>query len=179
MFISNSVIEIRGSLVHIPYGDEDVEWRQYIRDLEGAEALFQELDIDLTAEQLEETITAYDAFVMSEGETELEVDKQSYRNLIGEVEQDEEGNYLPETHSIGELRIRFMAPSPHHTMGGIAIDEGRRALNEAGYSIPGLYAAGEVSGGIHGGNRLGGNALTEIFVSDRTAANSIVEDHEN
>lgn len=40
----------------------------------------------------------------------------------------------------------------------------------AGNPIPGLYAAGEVTGGIHGGNRLGGNALTEILVSGRIAA---------
>ena len=42
--------------------------------------------------------------------------------------------------------------------------------------IPGLYAAGEVTGGIHGGNRLGGNAIVEIFVSGRTAANTIAEE---
>ena len=42
-----------------------------------------------------------------------------------------------------------------------------------GNAIPGLYAAGEVTGGIHGGNRLGGNAIVEIFVSGRTAANTI------
>jgi len=39
--------------------------------------------------------------------------------------------------------------------------------------ISGLYAAGEVTGGIHGGNRLGGNAIVEIFISGRTAANTI------
>ena len=49
-------------------------------------------------------------------------------------------------------------------------------LNTSGEIIPGLYAAGEVTGGIHGGNRLGGNAIVEIFVSGRTAANAIDED---
>nr|MCR4627639.1 FAD-binding protein [Treponema sp.] len=43
--------------------------------------------------------------------------------------------------------------------------------------IKGLYAAGEVTGGFHGGNRLGGNAIVEIFVSGRTAANAIHADN--
>ncbi|MBO4508045.1 MAG: FAD-binding protein, partial [Spirochaetaceae bacterium] len=43
--------------------------------------------------------------------------------------------------------------------------------------IKGLYAAGEVTGGIHGGNRLGGNAIVEIFVSGRTAAKAIKADN--
>ena len=76
------------------------------------------------------------------------------------------------------LRIRIMAPSTHHTMGGLTIDTDRHVLNADGSIIEGLYAAGEVTGGIHGGNRLGGNAIVEIFVSGRTAANSIAADHQ-
>ena len=66
----------------------------------------------------------------------------------------------------------------HHTMGGIRIDDEARVLDKDGEMIPGLYAAGEVTGGVHGGNRLGGNAITEIFVSGRTAANSLNEDNQ-
>ena len=58
-------------------------------------------------------------------------------------------------------------------MGGIVVDTQRHVLDAEGNIIPGLYAAGEVTGGIHGGNRLGGNAIVEIFVSGRTAANTI------
>lgn len=61
-------------------------------------------------------------------------------------------------------------------MGGLAVDIDRRVLDKKGTVIPGLYAAGEVTGGIHGGNRLGGNAIVEIFVSGRTAANAIKND---
>jgi fumarate reductase flavoprotein subunit len=50
-------------------------------------------------------------------------------------------------------------------------------LNADGEIIPGLYAAGEVTGGIHGGNRLGGNAIVEIFVSGRTAAKAVSADN--
>ena len=70
-----------------------------------------------------------------------------------------------------------MAPSTHHTMGGVKVDTERHVLNTEGEIIPGLYAAGEVTGGIHGGNRLGGNAIVEIFVSGRTAANTITEEN--
>ena len=60
-------------------------------------------------------------------------------------------------------------PSVHHTMGGIRINTSAEALNEAGEAIPGLYAAGEVTGGIHAGNRLGGNAIADCMVYGRIA----------
>ena len=74
------------------------------------------------------------------------------------------------------LTIRTLAPATHHTMGGLVVDEKRHVLDASGKPIPGLYAAGEVTGGIHGGNRLGGNALTEILVSGRIAATSVTQD---
>ncbi len=60
-------------------------------------------------------------------------------------------------------------PAVHHTMGGLKIDEEARVLDKNGKAIEGLYAAGEVTGGIHGGNRLGGNALADIFTFGRIA----------
>lgn len=85
---------------------------------------------------------------------------------------DDEGNYLPDTYKLDMIRVRFLAPSTHHTMGGLRVDTDRRVLNENGEAIKGLYAAGEVTGGFHSGNRLGGNAITEIIVSGRIAGNS-------
>ncbi len=60
-------------------------------------------------------------------------------------------------------------PSVHHTMGGLTINTEAQVLNEAGEAIQGLYAAGEVTGGIHGGNRVGGNAIADIMVFGRIA----------
>lgn len=60
-------------------------------------------------------------------------------------------------------------PSIHHTMGGLQINEKAEVINIEGNIIPGLYAAGEVTGGIHAGNRLGGNAIADIFVFGRIA----------
>ena len=60
-------------------------------------------------------------------------------------------------------------PSVHHTMGGVAINVNAEVLDEAGNAIPGLYAAGEVTGGIHAGNRLGGNAIADCMVFGKIA----------
>jgi len=50
-------------------------------------------------------------------------------------------------------------------------------LNEQGQIIPGLYAAGEVAGGLHAGNRLGGNSLTDIFTFGRIAGQTAVKEN--
>ena len=63
-------------------------------------------------------------------------------------------------------------PTVHRTMGGARIDTSCRVYNENGEIIKGLYAAGEVTGGIHGTNRLGGNALTDTVVFGRIAGES-------
>lgn len=61
------------------------------------------------------------------------------------------------------------APAIHHTMGGVQINTSCEVLNEEGNVIPGLFAAGEITGGVHGANRLGGNAVTDIVVFGRIA----------
>ncbi|HBC68740.1 MAG TPA: flavocytochrome c [Sutterella sp.] len=60
-------------------------------------------------------------------------------------------------------------PTVHHTMGGLEINVNAQVLDTKGKVIPGLYAAGETTGGIHGENRLGGNAICDIMVYGRTA----------
>ena len=63
-------------------------------------------------------------------------------------------------------------PTVHHTMGGIQINTSAQVLDKDGKIIPGLYAAGETTGGIHGSNRLGGNALADMTVFGRIAGES-------
>ena len=60
-------------------------------------------------------------------------------------------------------------PTVHYTMGGIQIDTDAHVLDADGSIIPGLYAAGEVASGIHGNNRLGGNAYPDIITFGRIA----------
>ena len=57
----------------------------------------------------------------------------------------------------------------HHTMGGLKINTNTEVLNENGEIIPGLFAAGEVTGGVHGANRLGGTAVSDFVVFGRIA----------
>ena len=66
------------------------------------------------------------------------------------------------------------APSIHHTMGGLQISTNAQVLDKNGKPIPGLYAAGGVTGGIHGSNRLGGNATADVLTFGRIAAKSAV-----
>lgn len=71
--------------------------------------------------------------------------------------------------SKGPYWILKATPSVHHTMGGLVVDTRTRVLDEQGKVIPGLFAAGEVTGLTHGTNRLGGNAYTDIIVFGRIA----------
>ena len=63
----------------------------------------------------------------------------------------------------------------HHTMGGLRINEKTQVLDKNGNVIPGLYAAGEITGGIHGGNRLGRNALTDLLVFGHIAGQEVAK----
>ncbi len=60
-------------------------------------------------------------------------------------------------------------PAVHHTMGGVEVDVECHVLNTAGEILPGLYAAGEVTGGIHGTNRVGANAIPDALANGRVA----------
>lgn len=68
-----------------------------------------------------------------------------------------------------------IAPGIHHTMGGVKINTSAEVLDTNGNAIPGLFAAGEVTGGVHGGNRLGGNAVADIVIFGRIAAQSAID----
>ena len=146
---------------------DNVEGRTYYCTLEEAAAL---LGID--AAVIEKTVTEYDAYVMGTTDVPPTPAKNGYTATIGTCDKDENGKYLPETYRIDTLKVRFMRPSTHHTMGGLKVDTDRHVLRADGSVIEGLYAAGEVTGGVFAGNRLGGNAITEILVSGKIAGES-------
>lgn len=62
-----------------------------------------------------------------------------------------------------------VTPGIHHTMGGLKINTDTEVLDSSDAALPGLYAAGEVTGGVHGANRLGGNAVTDFTVFGKIA----------
>lgn len=105
----------------------------------------------------------------------LEATIKSYNECVDNGKDEEFGK------NVFDMKIQtapFYAcpsrPSVHHTMGGLEINELAQVLDQSGNIIPGLFAAGEVTGGIHGGNRLGGNAIADCFVFGRIAGQSAV-----
>lgn len=67
-----------------------------------------------------------------------------------------------------------VTPAVHFTMGGVVINEKSEVLDASGEKIEGVWAAGEVAGGVHGGNRLGGSSLLECYVFGRIAGSEVV-----
>ena len=110
------------------------------------------------AENLKATIAEYNRYCVG-GDLEGQAD-QFGRTLFGQPIDN------------GPFYAGARVPTVHHTMGGVRIDTLCRVYNENGEIIDGLYAAGEVTGGIHGTNRLGGNALTDTIVFGRIAGES-------
>lgn len=68
-----------------------------------------------------------------------------------------------------------IGPAIHHTMGGLKIDTKAEVISTSGQVIPGVFAAGEVTGGVHGGNRLGGNAVADITIFGKISADTALE----
>ena len=114
----------------------------------------------INAKELEKTIDAWNDHV--ENGTEVEPVKRGAQVVIKE----------------GPFYIEKAAPATHHTMGGVVINPEAEVISVDGEVIPHFFAAGEVTGGIHGTNRLGGNAITDCVVFGRIAGNNVVEDAE-
>ena len=154
----------------VELGDYDVEGRVYfISSPDELQELLDQYGMKADPNTIYANIEAYDQSILANEQPSDGVAKHQSTVTVGTVKED--GSYSLD----GEkLRVRIMAPSTHHTMGGVVVDTERHVLDTTGNPIPGLYAAGEVTGGIHGGNRLGGNAIVEIFVSGRNAANTVL-----
>ena len=74
----------------------------------------------------------------------------------------------------GKFLYAQVTPTVHYTMGGLAVNHDGRILRKGSAEpIPGLFAAGEVTGGVHGKNRLGGNSLLECIVFGRRAGRAV------
>ncbi|SQB35100.1 flavocytochrome c [Clostridium cochlearium] len=106
---------------------------------------------DIDAKELKATVERYNGYVKAGKDEEF-----NKRSMPFPIEK-------------GPFYILKAAPAVHHTMGGVKINTNAQVLNKEGKVIEGLYAAGEVTGGIHGTNRLGSNALADITVFGRIA----------
>lgn len=149
----------------------DAEDCQYTVKVSELPRLFKKLNLKTDVNAVINTIRKFDKAIMT-GKQPNDVQRRYAVATIGYCKKRTDGTYDASTYNLEDTKVifRILAPATHHTMGGLCIDTSRRVLDTKGKPIPGLYAAGEVTGGIHGGNRLGGNALTEILVSGRIAA---------
>ena len=93
-------------------------------------------------------------------------------NLNEDNKEDEFGKKVfPMKYDLNEeIYAGIITPSIHYTMGGVKINEKAEIINNDNHIIKGLFGAGEVTGGLHGGNRLGGNSLCECAVYGRKSA---------
>lgn len=106
----------------------------------------------VSREALAETVANWNSYVAQKNDPEFGSHFEWFRDL-----------------SVGPWYVSQIAPGIHHTMGGLKINTSTEVLNEAGEAIPGLFACGEVTGGVHGGNRVGGNAILDCLVFGYTA----------
>lgn len=133
-------------------------WGDVIDDLVATKSIYRADTLEELAEQIG---VPADVLV-------AEIEK--YNTFIDNQKDPEFGktNFGPKI-EVAPFYATPRSPSLHHTMGGLQINDEAQVLDKNGAVIPGFYAAGEVTGGIHAGNRLGGNALTDILVFGRIA----------
>ena len=102
---------------------------------------------------------------------------EDFNKCVDSEKQDEFGRTLYSTKfTKGPYVATTREVSIHHTMGGLKINDHGEVLDTNGNVIKGLYAAGEVTGGIHGANRIGGNAVVDICVFGNIAGNEVSND---
>ena len=126
---------------------------------EGATLLELSRMIAVDAVALEYTIDEYNKAVLAKKDTEFGRNTESMERTIS----------TPPFYAIE------IEPAIHHTMGGLKINTKAQVLNKLNLPIPGLFAAGEVTGGVHGAQRLGGNAVADICIFGKIAADSALE----
>lgn len=127
----------------------------YIWKADTLEELADMIDIDPAA--LVETVNTYNSYV--ENGVDLDFHKASMTQTI------DQGPFYATPHK----------PNIHHTMGGVQINTNTQVIDTEGNVISGLYAAGEVCGGIHAGNRLGGNAVADALTYGRIAGENAAQ----
>ena len=163
--VSASIIEQEGSYAYLVFD-------QQLRDELSAVEKYIENGIVTQADSLEELASAIgmDPATLSDTVTR-------WNAAVASQNDEEFGRNTGMEHdiSVGPFYAIKIAPGVHHTMGGLEINTEAEVISTEGKAIPGLFAAGEVAGGIHGGNRIGGTAITDIVVYGRVAGMSASE----
>ncbi|MCR5289465.1 MAG: flavocytochrome c [Treponema sp.] len=164
--MSNAILKQTGKTAYLVF-DQSV--RESLKAIEGyvKQGLLTQADtpaalakaLGIPEDALEKTVSDYNGYQIAGKDPEFgRNNKQMPRGLV------KAPYYAVE-----------IGPAVHHTMGGIKINTKAEVQNTSGSSIPGLFAAGEVTGGVHGANRLGGNAVADICIYGKIAADSALE----
>ncbi|MCY6484750.1 flavocytochrome c [Clostridium aestuarii] len=113
--------------------------------------------IGVDAAELEKTVNTYNSYVQAK-------EDKDFKRSNMKTQLNKASFYAVE-----------VGPAVHHTMGGLKINTEAQVITNAGEVVQGLFAAGEVTGGVHGANRLGGNAVADITTFGRIAGKNAVE----
>ncbi|KAH6681117.1 flavocytochrome c [Plectosphaerella plurivora] len=113
-------------------------------------------EIGCTPDHLQKTFTTYNA--IADGKQKDPWGKKFFHNLPLDIDDD--------------FHVALMEPVLHFTMGGIEINDKAQVLNKEGKPFDGLFACGELAGGVHGANRLGGSSLLGCVVYGRVAGDT-------
>ena len=169
--ISNAILDQPEGFAYLVWGQE-VETVGNMTQLHTQEfSQWQKDDLLYVADSIEDAAGHYGIDPAA-----LRATVDAYNASIADgVDEDFNRGGTLRTLSEGPFYIQKVVPSAHHTMGGLTINTDAQVLDTEGNPIEGLYAAGEVTGGIHGTNRLGGNAITDLVVFGRIAARSAVK----
>lgn len=124
------------------------EKQGFVTKADSVEVLAKELKMD--EKTLQETVDTWNKAVADKKDTEFKRETGMDNGLDGK-----------------EFYAIKIAPGIHYTMGGVKINTKTEVLDKDGKAIPGLFAAGEVTGGLHGENRIGGNSVGDIIVFGR------------
>ena len=155
--VSKAILEQKGASAFLIFNQDIRENLKaadgYVKKGFAVEGTLEEIatKIGVDAKTLKATLDKYNEAVRTQ--KDLEFNKTKFaRELLGD-----------------KFYVIEVSPAVHHTMGGVRINTNAEVLGKNGRPIKGLYAAGEVTGGIHGANRIGGNAVTDITVFGKIA----------
>lgn len=157
--VSQAELEQEGKFAYI-IGDAALKERV------KAVATYEEKGLVVTGESIEDLATQLEIDPAT-----LQMTLDTWNQTVKNKEQDEFGRTTGMDNDLSQAPYFAIkvAPGIHHTMGGLVINTNAEVLNKDKQPIKGLYGAGEVTGGVHGENRIGGNAVADIIVFGRQA----------
>lgn len=156
--VSKAILDQKGKTAYLLFDDNVRKSLKAIESYINMELVVQgnsvedlAKKINVSPEVLKKTVNDYNGFVKNKKDSQFN-----------------RGD-MPRSFGNGKYYAIEIEPAVHYTMGGIKINKNAEVIDKKGQVIKGLYAAGEVTGGVQGGNRLGGNSLADIIVFGRIA----------